>query len=117
MEISPVITDLSNISIHVHPSNNSLVTSSLDDLYSDVLKVLMPMVASLIAVFGVIGNLLTLGAIIYVRRTYPKEFTVLQLPVTDLLINLSVCDLVFCLFGLPHMIHGMVLGGHFSVTS
>ena len=63
-----------------------------------------------VMVVGSLGNLLTLVAIPYVRRHYPQEFSLLQLPVTDLLINLSVCDLIYCSFGLPHMIHGMVIG-------
>ena len=67
-------------------------------------------VAWLVMVVGCLGNLLTLAAIPYVRRRYPAEFSLLQLPVTDLLINLSVCDLVYCGFGLPHMIHGMLIG-------
>ena len=67
-------------------------------------------VAALVMVVGSLGNLLTLVAIPYVRRHYPQEFSLLQLPVTDLLINLSVCDLIYCSFGLPHMIHGMVIG-------
>ena len=64
-----------------------------------------------VMVVGSLGNLLTLAAIPYVRRRYPAEFSLLQLPVTDLLINLSVCDLIYCSFGLPHMVHGMVIGG------
>ena len=105
-----MITDVSNRSLTAIPSSSSIVTCSLDDLDSDLLRVLIPIVASLIAVVGVVGNSLTLAAILYVRRTYPTEFTLLQLPVTDLLINLSVCDLIYCSFGLPHMVHGMLLG-------
>ena len=67
-------------------------------------------VASVVMVVGTVGNCLTLLAIPYVRRHYHTEFSILQLPVTDLLINLSVCDLIYCAFGLPHMIHGMVAG-------
>ena len=92
------------------PSSAVLVSCSLDDLDSEVLRVVVPLVTSLIAVLGVCGNSLTLGAIVYARKNYPTEFTLLQLPVTDLLINLSVCDLVYCGFGLPHMVHGMLLG-------
>ena len=51
-------------------------------------------VAVLVMVVGSLGNLLTLAAIPYVRRRYPAEFSLLQLPVTDLLFNLSVCDLI-----------------------
>ena len=42
-----------------------------------------------VMVVGSLGNLLTLAAIPYVRRRYPAEFSLLHLPVTDLLINLN----------------------------
>ena len=84
--------------------------TTLDDLDSTTLHLLLPSVVTFIAVFGFVGNSLTLGAIFHVRKNYPTEFSLLQLPVTDLLINLSVCDLVYCVFGLPHMVHGMCLG-------
>ena len=66
----------------------------------------------LVMTIGSLGNLLTLVAIPYVRSHYPAgEFSLLHLPVTDLLINLSVCDLIYCSFGLTHMVHGMLIGG------
>ena len=67
-------------------------------------------VACLVTVMGSLGNLLTLAAVPYVRRRYPSEFSLLQLPITDLLINLSVSDLIFCSIALPHLIHGMAVG-------
>ena len=82
----------------------------IKNIESPVWRSFMLGVASLVMVVGSLGNLLTLAAIPYVRRRYPAEFSLLQLPVTDLLINLLVCDLVYCGFGLPHMIHGMLIG-------
>ena len=61
-------------------------------------------------VVGVVGNSLTLVMIPYIRKFYPTQFSMLHLPVTTLLMNLSVCDLIYCGFGLPHMVHGMLLG-------
>ena len=81
-----------------------------DDIETQFWHFFIVSVAWLVMVVGCLGNLLTLAAIPYVRRHYPAEFSLLHLPVTDLLINLSVCDLVYCGFGLPHMIHGMLIG-------
>ena len=90
--------------------NITEVAINTDDFETQFWHFFILSVASLVMVVGTLGNLLTLAAIPYMRSRYPAEFSLLQLPVTDLLINLSVCDLVYCGLGLPHMIHGMVVG-------
>jgi hypothetical protein len=74
--------------------------------------IVMILIAAMVMVVGTLGNTLTLASTMYVRKWKPRDqFSILHLPVTSLLMNLSVCDLIYCAFGLPHMIHGMALQG------
>ena len=54
-----------------------------------------------IIIFGSIGNTLTLISIPYCLIRYTKEFNSLRNMTTLLILHLSFCDLVYCLFGLP----------------
>ena len=72
--------------------NITEVAINTDDFETQFWHFFILSVASLVMVVGTLGNLLTLAAIPYVRRRYPAEFSLLQLPVTDLLNNLSVFD-------------------------
>ena len=53
---------------------------------------------------GVVGNVLTLAAIPYVRSKYGPEFSILKLNSVVLLLHLSFCDLLYNLIGFPHLI-------------
>ena len=79
-------------------------------------KICLLVVKFLVMIVGTVGNILTLAAITYVKFKYPTEFLFLQFSVTKLLINLSVCDLIYCMVGLPHMIHGQLTGKNMYVT-
>lgn len=67
-------------------------------------------VASIVSTVGTFGNILTLASMLYVNTKYPNQFMILQMSVSKLLINLSICDLIYCVFGLPTMIYGQVIG-------
>ena len=65
---------------------------------------------SLLFLVGLIGNLLTLMALPYVRRKYGTQFSVLQSSTAILLIHLSFCDLLYILVGFTHYIHVLSIG-------
>ena len=44
-------------------------------------------------------------AIPYVKTTYGSEFSILKLNSIILILHLSLCDLLYALVGLPHLIH------------
>ena len=57
------------------------------------------------------GNGLTLVALPYVRWRYPtSEFTVLRNSTADLIINLALCDFIYCSVGIGHFVHVLSLG-------
>jgi len=58
-----------------------------------------------IAVLSIFGNTLTLVAIPYVKTTYGSEFSILTLNSIILILHLSLCDLLYSVFGLSHLIH------------
>ena len=64
----------------------------------------------LIMIIGVFGNLLTLITVPYAACWHKDKFPRLWSPTTILLLHLSLCDLLYCLLGLP-----MFLIGTFSI--
>ena len=64
----------------------------------------------LLLLVGVVGNLLTLVALPYVRRKYGAQFSVLKSTTFVLLLHLSLCDLLYISFGFTHFIHVLIVG-------
>jgi hypothetical protein len=62
----------------------------------------------LVIIIGTIGNLLTLLAVPYARLYYSHRFPRLSSPLTVLLLHLALCDLLYCLLGLP--VQASILG-------
>jgi hypothetical protein len=62
----------------------------------------------LVIIIGTVGNLLTLLAIPYARLYYSHRFPRLSSPLTILLLHLALCDLLYCLLGLP--VQASILG-------
>ena len=61
---------------------------------------------------GVVGNMLTLAAIPYVRSKYGLEFSILKLNIVVLILHLCFCDLLYNIIGFPHLIQvnqGMII--------
>ena len=65
---------------------------------------------SLLLFIGVVGNVLTLLALPYVRRKYGSLFTILQSSTVVLLLHLSFCDLLYISVGFTHFIHVLIVG-------
>jgi hypothetical protein len=65
---------------------------------------------SLLLFVGVVGNVLTLLALPYVRRKYGTLFTILQSSTVVLLLHLSFCDLLYISVGFTHFIHVLIVG-------
>ena len=61
-------------------------------------------VSNFLCFSGVVGNVLTLTAIPYVRSKYGSEFSILKLNSVVLILHLSFCDLLYNLIGFPHLI-------------
>ena len=64
----------------------------------------------ILLVVGLLGNVLTLLALPYVRRKYGAQFSVLQSSTAILLIHLSFCDLLYITVGFTHFIHVLIIG-------
>ena len=93
---------------------------------SETERICMLVVASIVLTIGTLGkflskyftlplsvpgNSLTLVALPYVRWRYPaREFTILRNSTADLIINLSLCDFIFCLAGIGHFVHVLTIG-------
>ena len=54
---------------------------------------------------AILGNLLTLVGLSYIRTKYRQEFSILRLNSITLILHLSLCDLLYALLGFPHFIH------------
>jgi hypothetical protein len=89
-----------NIAVDVNPSLN--LTSHLRFFLLAVLILLL--------LVGVVGNVLTLVALPYVRRKYGAQFSVLKSTTFILLLHLSLCDLLYISFGFTHFIHVLIVG-------
>jgi len=74
------------------------------DLDSGDYGVLMVVNQIVIMIISIIGNLVTLLAIPYVRKNYASEFSILQFNSVVLVLHLSLCDLLYALVGFPHLI-------------
>ena len=59
----------------------------------------------IIALLTILGNLLTLCALPYVKWKYGSQFTILKFNSVTLLLHLSLCDLLYGLIGFPHFFH------------
>jgi hypothetical protein len=64
----------------------------------------------ILTIVGLLGNVLTLLALPYVRRKYGAQFSVLQSSTAILLIHLSFCDLLYITVGFTHFIHVLIIG-------
>ena len=62
----------------------------------------------IIALLTILGNLLTLCALPYVKWKYGSQFTILKFNSVTLLLHLSLCDLLYGLIGFPHLIHAYI---------
>ena len=85
-----------------------IVIQSLDlppYLRSSLLTILV-----ILLVVGLLGNVLTLLALPYVRRNYGSQFSVLQSSTAILLLHLSFCDLLYITVGFTHFIHVLIEG-------
>ena len=60
----------------------------------------------LIMIIGVFGNLLTLITVPYAACRHKDKFPSIWSPTTVLLLHLSLCDLLYCLLGLPMFLIG-----------
>ena len=86
--------DLNNVGLNLTPSVR----------YS-VLVVLF-----VLLLVGLVGNILTLLALPYVRNKYGPQFSVLQTSTAILLLHLSFCDLFYIIVGFTHFIHVLIEG-------
>ena len=55
----------------------------------------------MVFLIGFFGNLVTIATIIFARRNHPQEFTIFSHSSTPLLIHLGICDILYCVVGLP----------------
>ena len=102
----------------VHDRHHNICESrndSINDLETSLclpfaLRLCLLTCLSLLFIIGLIGNLLTLMALPYVRRKYGTQFSVLQTSTAILLIHLSFCDLLYILIGFTHYIHVLSIG-------
>ena len=102
----------------VHDRHHNICESrndSISDLETSLclpfaLRLCLLTCLSLLFIIGLIGNLLTLMALPYVRRKYGTQFSVLQTSTAILLIHLSFCDLLYILIGFTHYIHVLSIG-------
>ena len=74
------------------------------------LRYMLLVFLSILLIIGVVGNVLTLLALPYVRRKYGPQFTVLQSSTAILLLHLSFCDLLYISVGFTHFIHVLIVG-------
>jgi hypothetical protein len=74
------------------------------------LRYMLLVFLSILLIIGVVGNVLTLLALPYVRCKYGPQFTVLQSSTAILLIHLSFCDLLYISIGFTHFIHVLIEG-------
>ena len=74
------------------------------------LRYMLLVFLSILLIIGVVGNVLTLLALPYVRRKYGPLFTVLQSSTAILLLHLSFCDLLYISVGFTHFIHVLIIG-------
>ena len=65
---------------------------------------------TLLLIVGIVGNLLTLVALPYVRKKYGDQFSVLKSTTVILIVHLAICDLLYILVGFPHFIHVLIVG-------
>ena len=86
--------DLPNVGLNLDPS-----------LRYSVLVVLF-----VLLLVGLVGNILTLLALPYVRNKYGPQFSVLQTSTAILLLHLSFCDLFYIIVGFTHFIHVLIEG-------
>ena len=86
--------DLNNVGLNLAPS-----------LRYSVLVVLF-----VLLLVGLVGNILTLLALPYVRNKYGPQFSVLQTSTAILLLHLSFCDLLFIIIGFTHFIYVLFEG-------
>ena len=55
----------------------------------------------IVFLIGFFGNLITIATIINARRNHPQEFTIFSHSSTPILIHLGICDILYCVVGLP----------------
>jgi len=57
-----------------------------------------------VIVVSIVGNLLTLIAVPYVRLKYWREYPWLGSTTTALILHLNLCNLLYCITGLPEFV-------------
>ena len=88
--------------------NKVMVNQTLDlppSLRFSLLSILI-----ILLIVGLLGNVLTLLALPYVRRKYGAQFSVLQSSTAILLLHLSYFDLLYITVGFTHFIHVLIEG-------
>ena len=103
--------NVSNTSVFIcesasHCTSDSLSVLDRDSCQPAVLRESSTRVLLLLNIISVIdlggcGNLLTLAAIIHCRVRHQARFVHLWTGTTILQLHLSLCDLLYCLLGLP----------------
>ena len=74
------------------------------------LRISLILVLLTLLLVGLVGNILTLLALPYVRKKYGPQFSVLQTSTAILLLHLSFCDLFYITVGFTHFLHVLIEG-------
>ena len=74
------------------------------------LRVILLTWLTILILIGLVGNILTLLALPYVRTKYGTQFTVLRSSTAVLLLHLSFCDLCYIILGFTHFIASISQG-------
>ena len=93
---------------NIQQNNSDIVFQSLN--LPPSLRFFILTVLIILLLVGVVGNVLTLLALPYVRKKYGAQFSILQTSTAILLLHLSFCDLLYILVGFTHFIHVLILG-------
>ena len=89
--------------------NGTIIARDLEEIHPGIRIVLMTILCILFLVCF-FGNLLTITTLTYIRSKCSHEFTTLKGACVLLLVNLSICDLLYGLIGFPHFFHYLMNG-------
>ena len=101
---------ISKMNTEVSTLQNSTVKDEPSLGLTSPLRFFLLAVLILLLIVGVVGNVLTLVALPYVRRKYGAQFSALKSTTFILLLHLSLCDLLYIRFGFTHFIHVLIVG-------
>jgi len=90
--------------------NGTIIARDLEEIHPGIRIVLMTILCILFLVCF-FGNLLTITTLTYIRSKCSHEFTTLKGACVLLLVNLSICDLLYGLIGFPHFFHYLMNEG------